>query len=61
MPTRQQTIDFESSVINALKSQNLADAIRDTIIKTISKKFFEKFNIYEAKIKSLETKLEIPK
>ncbi|CAH1100050.1 unnamed protein product [Psylliodes chrysocephalus] len=60
MPTRQQT-EFELSLVDALKSDSVTNAICGDIIKTITKKFAEKFNYYDAKIKSLEAEIELPK
>lgn len=60
MPTRQQ-VDFERSLIDVLKSQSVADAICNALIKTISNKFSERFNYYDAKIKSLEAEIDLLK
>lgn len=60
MPTRQQ-VEFERSLIDVLKSQSVADAICDALIKTISNKFSERFNYFDAKIKSLEAEIELLK
>lgn len=64
MPTRQQQQqqnEFEKSLVDALKSSDVADAICEAIIKTITTKFYERFNYYDAKIKSLEAELELLK
>lgn len=60
MSTRQKT-DFEKSLVEALKSNNVANAISDAIINSITKKLAEKFNLYDAKIASLEAEIQLLK
>lgn len=60
MTTRQKS-EFEKSLIEALKSDNVIKEISDAIVNTISRKFAEKFNVYEAKIASLEAEIQILK
>lgn len=61
--TRQKTQqnEFEKSLIDALKSSKIAEAICDAVINTLTKEFSQKFNYYDAKIKSLEAELELLK
>lgn len=58
MATRQR-LDFEKSLIEALKSESVIKSISDAIINTISREFAKKFTLYDAKIASLEAELEI--
>lgn len=60
MSTRQKT-DFEKSLVEALKSNNVANAISDAILNSITKKLAEKFNLYDAKIASLEAEIQLLK
>nr|CAH7719783.1 unnamed protein product [Callosobruchus chinensis]CAH7738923.1 unnamed protein product [Callosobruchus chinensis] len=60
MPTRNQT-EFERSLIEALRSNNIANAISEAIITNITKKLAEKFNYYDAKIASLEAEIQLLK
>lgn len=60
MSTRQKS-EFEKSLIEALKSENVIKEISDAIINTISRKFAEKFDLYEAKIATLESEIQVLK
>nr|CAH7763580.1 unnamed protein product [Callosobruchus chinensis] len=60
MPTRTQA-EFERSLVEALRSNNVANAISEAIISTITKKLAEKFNYYDAKIASLEAEINLLK
>lgn len=58
--TRQKS-DFEKSLIEALKSDNVIKEISNAIINSVTKCFAEKFSIYEAKIAALETEIQLLK
>nr|CAI5820100.1 unnamed protein product [Callosobruchus analis] len=60
MPTRNQS-EFERSLIDALRSNNVANAISEAIISTITKKLADKLHYYDTKIASLEAKITLLK
>lgn len=60
MPTRQQA-DFEKSLVEALRSTNVASAISEAIITNITKKLAEKFTYYDTKISALEAEIKLLK
>lgn len=60
MPTRAQT-EFERSLIDALRSSNVTDAVSEAIISGVTKKLAERFNYYDAKIASLEAEIQLIK
>lgn len=60
MSTRQRT-EFEKSLVEALKSANVANAISEAIINSVTKKLAEKFNLYDTKIASLEAEIQLLK
>nr|CAH7714783.1 unnamed protein product [Callosobruchus chinensis] len=60
MPTRNQS-EFERCLVEALRSNNIANAISEAIISTVTKKLAEKFNYYDAKIASLEAEIQLIK
>ncbi|XP_044753586.1 uncharacterized protein LOC123312997 [Coccinella septempunctata] len=60
MTTRQKS-EFEKSLIEALKSDSVIKEISNAIINTISRRFAEKFNDYEAKIATLEAEIQLLK
>lgn len=57
MATRQKS-DFEKSLIEALKSDNVIKEISNAIINSVTRCFAERFNDYEAKIAALETEIQ---
>nr|CAH7733642.1 unnamed protein product [Callosobruchus chinensis] len=60
MPTRNQS-EFERCLVEALRSNNIANAIGEAIISIVTKKLAEKFNYYDAKIASLEAEIQLIK
>ncbi|CAH1961695.1 unnamed protein product [Acanthoscelides obtectus] len=60
MPTKNQA-EFERSLVEALRSNNIANAISEAIITNITRKLAEKFHYYVTKIASLEAEIQLLK
>nr|CAI5840086.1 unnamed protein product [Callosobruchus analis] len=57
MPTRQNQVEFEQTLIDALKKKNVAESISKIIIDSITSSLADKFSYYDSKIAELENEI----